>query len=177
MNNIAEIKGNSLVTFCSDCGATLKLGEFEQRQRDFCPQCGRIHYAQLKVGAGALIEQNGKLLLIQRTSTPFQHSWNLPAGYSEVDESPRQTVIREVYEETGLRVEPEVLVDIYFFTDDPRGNGILIVYKCHPIDGELRATREGANPTFFTARKIPKNLSGGGHDQAVCAWQKNERAY
>ena len=45
------------------------------------------------------------MLLLQRTDEPFKHCWNLPAGYVEADESPTQTVAREVYEETGLQVE------------------------------------------------------------------------
>ena len=163
-----------MIKFCPHCGTSLELRESEQRQRPVCPQCHRIHYTQLKVGAGALIEQGGKLLLLQRTSVPFQHCWNLPAGYAEADENPQDTVVREVYEETGLCVECEGLVDVYFFADDPRGNGILIVYKCHSVGGGLRATLEGVNPTFFTAIDIPKDLAGGGHNHAIRAWQKKE---
>jgi len=162
--------------FCTRCGTALEWGESEQRQRPFCPQCRRIHYAQLKVGAGGLIEQNGRLLLLQRTAAPFEHCWNLPAGYAEVDESPLQTVVREVCEETGLCVEVEGLIDVYFFADDPRGNGILIVYRCWPIGGELTATAEGVNPTFFSAGDIPERLAGGGHDQAILAWKRSRRA-
>ena len=162
--------------FCASCGAVLEWREFEQKLRPFCSQCQRIYYAQLKVGAGGLIEQDGKLLLLQRTNAPFQGSWNLPAGYAEVDESPPQTVVREVNEETGLHVEVERLVDVYYFSDDPRGNGILIVYKCRPVGGELTATVEGAKPTFFAASEIPKNLAGGGHNRAIGDWKERGRA-
>ncbi|GAG11876.1 unnamed protein product [marine sediment metagenome] len=95
--------------FCDNCGTFLEGREFEHRTRLFCPECGQIHYDQLKVGAGGLIECNGKLLLLQRTKAPFEHYWNLPAGYVESDESPPQAVIREVNEETGLVVEVEEL--------------------------------------------------------------------
>ena len=158
-----------------NCGTALELREFAQRQRTFCPQCQHIHYVQLKVGAGALIEQDGSLLLLQRTQTPFQGWWNLPAGYVEADESPLETVISETYEETGLRVEAKGLVDVYFFADDPRGNGILIVCECCPVGGELRASQEAVNPTLFAVRDMPENLGGGGHNQAVCAWKKHSR--
>ena len=161
--------------FCPNCGKALELREFERRQRFFCPLCQRIHYAQLKVGAGALVEQDGKLLLLQRTHAPFRHCWNLPAGYAEINESPPQTVIREVYEETGLLVEAESLVDVYFFADDPRGNGILIAYRCRAVGGELKETPEGVQPTFFAVGDIPENLAGGGHDQAIRAWQEGKR--
>ena len=166
----------NLMKFCPSCGKVLELRQVEQKQRSFCPQCQRFHYAQLKVGAGGLIEQDRRLLLIQRTNAPFRDCWNLPAGYAEIDESPLQTVIREVYEETGLRVEVESLVDVYFFTDDPRGNGILIVYKSSPIGGNLTETLEGVKPTFFAVSDIPKNLAGGGHNQAIHAWKERKHA-
>lgn len=156
--------------FCPDCGASLDLRYVEGRQRAFCPRCRRVHYAQLKVGAAAFIEDDGKLLLLRRGDEPFKASWNLPAGYAEADEAPVDTVVREVFEETGLSVEPERLVAVYYFDDDPRGNGILVIYACRRVGGALRATSEGA-PDFFAPDEIPSDLAGGGHDQAIGAWQ------
>ena len=126
----------------------------------------------IKVGAGALIELNNKILLLQRTQAPFANCWNLPAGYVEADESPIQAVVREVYEEVGLQVEIANLVDIYFFNDDPRGNGILVVYNCVIIGGALIESDEAIAPTYFSYNDIPKSLAGGGHNQAIRAWQE-----
>lgn len=157
--------------FCPNCGAPFEVGEFEHKKRAFCPKCSYVHYEQLKVGAGALIERDERLLLLERTEEPFKDCWNLPAGYAEADENPTQTVAREVYEETGLQIEVGSLIDVYFFDDDPRGNGILIVYRCRIVDGELTESSEGTNPTFFASDQIPEKLAGGGHNQAVLAWQ------
>jgi ADP-ribose pyrophosphatase YjhB (NUDIX family) len=162
--------------FCGNCGTSLVRRVFEHRTRLYCLKCGQIHYDQLKVGAGGLIECNGKLLLLQRTKAPFEGCWNLPAGYVESDESPPQAVIREVNEETGLVVEVEELIDVYFFADDPRGNGILIVYKCKSVGGKLTASAEGDNPTYFEGRDFPGVLDGGGHDQAILTWKKDKSA-
>jgi ADP-ribose pyrophosphatase YjhB (NUDIX family) len=161
-----------VMNFCTHCGTLLEVREVEERQRSFCPTCYRIHYKQLKVGAGAFIERNGKVLLLQRTRPPFENCWNLPAGYAEADESPDQTEVREVYEEVGLQVKITGLVDVYFFSDDPRGNGILIVYGCDTVSGEPVESAEAAVPTFFAPENIPANLAGGGHNQAILAWQK-----
>lgn len=169
-------QGSDLVKFCGNCGASLEGREFEHRTRLYCPKCGQIHYDQLKVGAGGIIECDGKLLLLQRTKAPFEHCWNLPAGYVESDESPPQAVIREVNEETGLVVEVEELIDVYFFADDPRGNGILIVYKCRSVGGELTASAEVDNPNYFEARDIPGELAGGGHNQAILTWKRGKSA-
>lgn len=158
--------------FCTNCGASLVLKEIDQKQRACCPRCGSIHYEQLKVGAGGVIEQDGKILLLKRTHAPFADCWNLPAGYVEADESPAQAVVREVYEEVGLQVEVVDLVDVYFFQDDPRGNGIHIVYRCNVIGGVLTESDKATAPTFFASKNIPPNLAGGRHDQAIRAWQE-----
>lgn len=162
--------------FCPECGTLLEVRELEHRPRVCCPQCERVYYAQLKVGAGAWIEREGRLLLLRRAREPFKHCWNLPAGYVEADESPAQGVVREVREETGLQVVVEGLVDVYFFDDDPRGNGILIVYRCRPIGGELTGSEEGSELTFFAPDKIPVALAGGGHAQAIRAWQERVKS-
>jgi tRNA(Arg) A34 adenosine deaminase TadA/ADP-ribose pyrophosphatase YjhB (NUDIX family) len=156
--------------FCSHCGAALEDGAVQGRPRQLCPQCGRIHYEQLKVGAGALIEREDRLLLLQRAHEPFRGCWNLPAGYVEADEDPAQAAVREVREEAGLEVVVDGLMEIYSFRDDPRGNGILIIYRCHVVGGELAASTEGVAPTFFARQEVPAALAGGGHDQAIQAW-------
>jgi tRNA(Arg) A34 adenosine deaminase TadA/ADP-ribose pyrophosphatase YjhB (NUDIX family) len=156
--------------FCPHCGAALEECTLEGRPRRLCPQCGRVHYEQLKVGAGALIERAGRLLLVRRTQEPFRDCWNLPAGYVEADESPEAAAVRETYEETGLEVVVDGLVGVYFFADDPRGNGIMVLYRCRETGGRLAASEEGVAPAWFAPAEIPPHLAGGGHDQAVRAW-------
>ncbi len=166
------VKINIPMRFCADCGTSLVLKEIEKRQRAYCPKCQRIHYEQLKVGAGALIELDKRILLLQRNQAPFAGCWNLPAGYVEADESPVEAVIREVYEEVGLQVKVTGLVDVYFFNDDPRGNGILVVYNCIIVGGVLTESDEATAPSYFVSQDIPIHLAGGGHDQAIRAWQE-----
>lgn len=65
--------------------------------------------------AGAIIEQDGKILLVQEY---MPHSsehllWNQPAGWIDGGENPIDAVIREVKEETGLVFTPEAVVGIY----------------------------------------------------------------
>ena len=131
-----------------------------------------------QVSAGGVIYRENQpddieiVLIAHRKGEP----WRLPKGRVEQGETLAEAALREVHEETGLRVGVEGLIDVYFFADDPRGNGILIVYKCRSVGGELTATAEAANPTFFAASDIPQNLAGGGHDQAIHAWQSSRRA-
>jgi 8-oxo-dGTP diphosphatase len=138
-----------------------------------------VLYRQLKVGAGVLAQRDGALLLLRRSqkSDAFPRSWSLPAGYCEADESPRVTAVREAAEETSLQVEAGQLVDAYFFDDDPRGNGLLLVYEAEIVGGELAPDgAEAVEAGFFSPGQLPSPLCGGGHDQAILAWQSRFRA-
>ncbi len=144
------------------------------RLRPLCPACGHVVYEHLKVGAGILLVREGELLLLRRppTASAFPSAWNLPAGYCEADESPQQTARREAKEETGLTVEVGRLVDAYFFNDDPRGNGVLLVYEGRVTGGNLQPNeREVAAVGYFAPDRLPVPLCGGGHDQAIRAWR------
>lgn len=64
------------------------------------------------VGVGAIIIQNGKILLEKRKNDPGRGKWSIPGGLVELGESLEQTVIREVQEETGLVVDAPELIDV-----------------------------------------------------------------
>ena len=61
-----------------------------------------------KVGVSAAIfNPEGEILLVRRTD---DLSWCLPCGWAEVNETPQQSLVREVREETGLIIEVENLI-------------------------------------------------------------------
>jgi len=159
--------------FCFDCGTLLELRNFDQRPREVCPACGWIYYPQLKVGAGVVIEHDGKLLLLQRNHEPWKGAWNIPAGYVEADEDPRDAAQREVREETGLEVEIGELFKVYYYTDDPRGNGVALIYYATALSGTIRLDAESQAARYFAWHEIPTALAGGGHDQVILEWQQN----
>jgi ADP-ribose pyrophosphatase YjhB (NUDIX family) len=155
---------------CLDCGAELQ-NTWDERDREKCPHCGWIYYPQQKLSAAGLVLKNDRLLLVRRAFEPWKNCWYLPAGYVEVDEDPSDAARREVLEETGLNVRVGRLLDGYFFDDDPRGNGFLLVYECHVWDGELILTPETNEAGFFTREHIPQPLAGAGHERAILDWQ------
>jgi len=160
--------------YCSHCGAELTEQNIQGRLRRVCPSCGQVDYRHLKVGVGVLLTQEGKLLLVQRgpDSDAFPGAWNLPAGYCEADESPPDAAARETLEETGLGIQVGSLVGAYHFDDDPRGNGLLLIYRAQVVGGELRCDgREAVTGGFFPPERLPEPLCGGGHDQAIMAWR------
>jgi hypothetical protein len=98
--------------YCPNCYTLVRRIELEGKDRHYCADCKSVYYQQLKVGAGGLIEEGGQLLLVQRRHDPFKDCWNLPVGYAEAGEDTFHTVVSEVYEEIGLKVDVENLFDI-----------------------------------------------------------------
>lgn len=156
--------------YCFQCGNSLEWRLIDYREREICPICGWVHYVQLKVGAAVIIEQDNKLLLLQRSHEPWIGSWMLPAGYVEADEDPKEAARREVFEETGLDVELSELFKTYYFSDDPRGNGVVFVYKAIKISGELHINSESNAVQYFLWHEIPGYLTKGGHDKIIAEW-------
>jgi 8-oxo-dGTP diphosphatase len=83
-------------------------------------------------------EADPAVLLIERGDNPFKGSWAFPGGFMNMDETTEQCAIRELEEETGLRVSNVQQIGAYSKIDrDPRGRTITVAYLAivdKPID-------------------------------------------
>ena len=74
-------------------------------------------------------ETKPKVLLIQRGDEPFKGCWAFPGGFMNMDETTEQCAIRELEEETGLKVNEIHQIGVYSKVDrDPRGRTITVAY-------------------------------------------------
>ena len=68
---------------------------------------------------GAVVKHaDGRVLLIRRARPPSQGEWTLPGGKQEPGETLEETVVRELREETGLRVRVLRKLEIYVLERD-----------------------------------------------------------
>ena len=96
------------------------------------------------VGIGAVIVDDGKVVLIRRRYEPLKGQWSLPGGGVEIGETLEAAVAREMLEETGLEVMVGPVIEVFdrIMLDDEQRvqyHYVLIDYLCWPIAGELRA--------------------------------------
>ena len=78
-----------------------------------------------------------KVLLIQRGIDPFKGCWAFPGGFMNMDETTEQCAIRELEEETGLKVATTYQLGAYSKVDrDPRGRTVTVAYLAI-VDGSL----------------------------------------
>lgn len=96
---------------------------------------------------GALIFQDGRLLIVERNQEPLKGYWSIPGGILETGETLEAGVQREVREETGLEVEALEMFEIFerVIRDAegrPEYHYVLIDYVCRPCGGALRAASD-----------------------------------
>ncbi|MCL2092523.1 MAG: NUDIX hydrolase [Micrococcales bacterium] len=97
--------------------------------------------------AGAVIDGD-RVLLIQRRDNG---RWEPPGGILEHGETIEDGLRREIYEETGLQVEPGPLTGIYH--NMPR-HIIAMVFRCDPVSGKLTTNNEVAQFCWATAGEV-----------------------
>ena len=79
-----------------------------------------------------------------------------PGGHVEHGESFTDSVIREVYEETGLKIESPILCGIDNWMCDDGSRYVILLYKTNKFTGELRSSDEGE--VFWTTLENFKTL-------------------
>ncbi len=111
---------------------------------------------------GAVVhDRAGRLLLIRRGREPGSGLWSLPGGRVEPRESDQQAVVREVAEETGLRVS---------------ARGLVGRVRRHAPDGSVyeiadyRCELDGSGPSVAAAGDGANVVAAAGDDADEVAW-------
>jgi len=102
------------------------------------------------VCVGAVIVQDGRMLLVRRGNEPLKGLWTLPGGLLELGESLIEGVKREAREETGLIVEPVHLIELVDRihrqkegqAERIRYHYVIADYLCRVVGGELLAASD-----------------------------------
>lgn len=133
------------------------------------------------VGIGVMILRDGKVLLGKRHDDPEkadsllhgEGTWTLPGGKLDFGESFEDTAYREVFEETGIKINKENLKFVSITNDIVTdAHFVTIGFLCGGFEGEPKvmepeeitewkwfSLNELPSPLFFPSEKILKNYS------------------
>ena len=116
-------------------------------------------YATPKVDVRAFILEDNQVLLIREDAD--EGRWTLPGGWADVNESPSESVVREVREECGFEIQPIRLLAV--FDREKQGHVppfpyhvYKLFFQCEIIGGEARRTAESSESGFFREDELPE---------------------
>ena len=122
---------------------------------------GVAGYVTPKVAVAAIVgNDRGEILLTQRADSGI---WLYPVGWADVGYSPAEIAVKEVYEETGIEVEPVSLISVLDglrlgFARIPMYS---LVFHCRMLGGELRGhPLETRAVGFYPRDALPQPLAG-----------------
>jgi len=129
---------------------------------------------ELRLGCSAVIfdQVQEKVLLTQRTDNG---QWCLPGGRVEAGESVAEACIREVFEETGLRVQIVRLIGVYsdpnklvIYPDGNKAHIIALNFEAEVIGGELGGSNETTAWGYFSQAQAENLEMLAGHLERLC---------
>ena len=128
------------IRYCPLCAGPLAREPVapDYREQAVCSRCGFVFYLNPKVVAGAILEQDGRILLTRRAIDPGRGLWTFPGGFVDFGESVTEAAVRETFEETGLKVDLTGLHNVYSYAGAP----VIIVYTARVMGGTLTPCQE-----------------------------------
>ena len=92
-----------LFAFCPKCGSAHFYPANEKAKR--CQDCGFVYYINPSAAVVAFITNDkGELLVAVRAKEPAKGTFDMPGGFTDLNETVEEAIVREVKEETNLDV-------------------------------------------------------------------------
>ena len=114
-------------------------------------------YATPKVDVRGAVFQENKILLVKERS---DGCWTLPGGWADIGESPSESVVKEILEESGYHTRATKLIAVY--DRDKQGHPphpdyiYKLFFQCELIGGSASTSIETEDVGFFAEDNIPQ---------------------
>ena len=160
--------------FCPADGTKLEAKGGESRGAA-CPTCGRSWYRSSAPAVGAAIVDGKRVLVTVRGIEPEKGRMDLPGGFVEVGEHPRDAITREAREELAVKVEVEERpMPLAVHTYGADGEYVLaIAFRARIVSGEPDPADDVAELRWVSEAEIDSLDFAWEHDRKI-AWRALE---
>jgi 8-oxo-dGTP diphosphatase len=158
-----------MASFCRECGSRLEQREAFGQSRGVCPSCSYVHFDDPKVAVGVVVEIEGRILLGKRNHEPKLGCWSFPSGFVDAGEVLEEAAMREVEEETGLKVSIDRLLGVYSTAGE---RVVFVAYAGSPLGGELVAGEECMEVATFLPDQLPE-MAFPNDEAIMLAWSQS----
>jgi ADP-ribose pyrophosphatase YjhB (NUDIX family) len=142
--------------FCSDCGApvSIRIPDGDTLPRHVCTQCQRVHYSNPRVLVSCLATWGQQALWMKRAHPPAVGKWSVPGGFMEQGETLQQAAARELFEETGVMLEPSRLT-LYGIGSIVEINQVYVSFRAELTSSTFGGSPEALDIALFDADSLP----------------------
>jgi 8-oxo-dGTP diphosphatase len=124
----------------------------------------------IPAAGGIIFDDDGRLLLILRTTPPSALTWSVPGGKCESGESTAAACVREVAEETGLAVDVQRLAGRVVRAAPQGGVYVIDDFVCRVVSGELAAGDDAGDAGWFSRADLTRLSLAEGLFDALREW-------
>lgn len=137
--------------YCPECGSS--HFEVHNEKSKKCAGCGFVYYFNPSSATVALIlNEKKELLVCRRAKEPAKGTLDLPGGFIDMGETGEEGVMREVLEETGMKVQKATylfsLPNIYVYSGFPV-HTLDMFFLCKVEDSSHFSAMDDVSDSFF----------------------------
>ena len=108
-----------------------------------------------RVGVGAIVIKDGKVLMVKRAAPPNQYLWAIPGGMLELGETLQEGAEREIFEETNIRIragKPIFTFDLLERDHEARVyfHFVIVDMEAEYLAGEIKAASDALDVRWVT---------------------------
>jgi len=161
------------VNYCLRCGGKMHLiNDRENKLRAQCEKCSWTYYKNpVPAVACVILNEQKEVVIIKRLFEPQPGKWALPSGYIEINQSPEEAAVEEMYEETGLIGKTKQFLGYYDGFSPIYEKVLSFGFWMEITGGNLEAGDDAGEARFSEISKLPK-LAFDAHTYFVEKMQK-----
>lgn len=138
--------------------------------------CEICSFRNPKAAVTAVIIKNKKILLTKRNESPFKNMWDLPGGYMNEKETPKNAIRRELMEELNALVVRAKMLDFFYgyaFWKRKKFPILSIAFLVDLSPSVFKFNNENSQVGWFSRYGLPRNIAFDSNKEIINYVKKN----